>query len=335
MPSTLISPMTPLPSGSIRRMARTHSHHVLPSIRHRKASRRVLPSPTVASVALHLLILGAPDRGRPDDPGGRFGAGLGSGRLFALNPATGALVWKTAEEIARITGLSSGSKEEFHEQIGYSAPLVLGNRIYVGIADHCDKPIQNGRVKSINLDTGAVDPRFSYESTSDRGGGVWTFVSGGLGNALVTTTGNVRSGTSSEPAVNNGLSMVRLDPASGAVQGKIQPVPYVNDGDPDWSAGAALIATSCGEVSASTMKDGWTYAGNLGPPLTFRWNYPKVIYPFPTKDPLSHGDIRYHRAGAAWYFNERRPPAARPERSGLNIPRLPSAACVQRVRWRR
>jgi outer membrane protein assembly factor BamB len=250
-----------------------------------------------------LIILQGPDQGRPDDPGGRFGSGLGSGRIFALNPATGALVWKTTDEVARLTG---SGPNDLHEQIGYSAPLVLDNRIYVGIADHCDNPIQKGKVRAVNLDTGAIDAGFNFEAVSDanqnnnRGGGVWTFVSGGLGNGLVTTTGNVRSGTSSEPSTNHALAMVRMDPATGAVQGKIQPVPWINDGDPDWSAGATLMAASCGEISASTMKDGWTYAGNLSPSLSFRWQYPNTSYPFPTVDPLNHGDIRYHRAGAAW-----------------------------------
>lgn len=247
-----------------------------------------------------LVILGGPDRGRPDDPGGKFGAGLGSGRVFALNPANGALAWKTREEIARMTGTTAGELGEFHEQIGYSSPLVLGNRIYVGIADHCDNPIQNGRIKAIDVDSGAVDSSFNYQSTSDRGGGVWTYVSGGLGGALVTTTGNVKHGNAPEPAVNNALSMVRIDPATGAVNGKIQPVPWIKDSDPDWSAGATLMAASCGNLALSTMKDGFSYAGNLGPPLAFRWQYPSVVYPFPTTDPLKHGDIRYHRAGAGW-----------------------------------
>ncbi len=100
--------------------------------------------------------------------------------------------------------------------------------------------------------------------------------------------------------------MVRLDPATGVVNGKIQPVPWINDGDPDWSAGATLMAASCGNLSASTMKDGFSYAATLGPPLAFRWQYPNVSYPFPLTDPLTHGDIRYHRAGAAWndiYFS--------------------------------
>src|ERR1043166_4084125 len=156
---------------------------------------------------------------------------------------------------------------ELHEQVGYSSPLVLGDHIYVGVAEHCDNPIQNGKVVAVNLNTGDIIGGFSFSSTNTRGGGVWTFVSGGLADALVTTTGNVASGNSSEPSVNNALSMVRLDPTTGTLQGKIQPVPFELDGDPDWSAGATLVAARCGNVSVSTMKDGWSYGGNLGPPL--------------------------------------------------------------------
>ena len=48
------------------------------------------------------------------------------------------------------------------------------------------------------------------------------------------------------------------------------------------------------------MKDGWSYGGNLGGTLSFRWQYPPTAYPFPESDRNAHGDIRYHRAGAAW-----------------------------------
>jgi PQQ-like domain len=87
------------------------------------SSEGLAASVAIASSRKHgsLVILGAPDIGRPDDPGGKFGSGLGSGRVFALNPATGALVWKTSREVARLTGVTSGSTSEFHEQIGYSA----------------------------------------------------------------------------------------------------------------------------------------------------------------------------------------------------------------------
>ncbi len=255
---------------------------------------------------LDVVIFGAPDHGRPDDPGGKFASGLGSGRLFAVRagPAAaggGTLEWKSGE-IARMTGLTSGSTSEFHEQIGYSSPLVLDDRVYVGIADHCDNPIQQGRVVAVEVNSGAIDAGFDFEATDTRGGGIWTFVSGGLARALVTTTGNIRSGNpGGEPPVNHALAMVRINPSSGAEEGKVQPVPFDEDGDPDWSAGAALMAASCGNVAVSTMKDGWSYAGSLSTiPMSLSWQYPNTGYPFTVGDPLDHGDIRYHRAGAAW-----------------------------------
>ena len=264
---------------------------------------------------LDVVIFGAPDRGRPtDDPDGPFdnhrehGHGLGSGRLFAVRAGPlasggGTLEWKS-DVIARMTGLnpSGPSTSEFHEQIGYSAPLVLGERVYVGISDHWDNPIQQGKVFAVDVNSGAIISSFNFEATNTLGGGIWTFVSGGLANALVTTTGNIASGNpSGEPAVNHALAMVRINPTSGAEEGKIQPVPFDEDGDPDWSAGATLVSASCGNVAVSTMKDGWSYAGSLSATaMSLRWQYPNTGYPFTVGDPLDHGDIRYHRAGAAW-----------------------------------
>lgn len=97
------------------------------------------------------VIFGAPDQSAP-------GSGLGEGRLFALNAATGAEIWKSPV----IAHLTSG---DTHEQIGYSSPLVFNNRIYIGIADHCDSPIQRGKVVAVHLGTGAIDGGFSFVST--------------------------------------------------------------------------------------------------------------------------------------------------------------------------
>jgi outer membrane protein assembly factor BamB len=265
------------------------------------SSAGIAASVSIASVQQRAaVILGAPDPGRPTDPGGFFGAGLGSGRLFALDAETGSVLWMTREQVAVLNGNSS-SLGELHEQIGYSSPLVLGDRIYVGIADHCDNPIQNGRAVAVDLNTGSIIPAFKYFSTSTRGGGIWNALAGGLGDGVFATTGNTKSGNpAGEPALNNGLSMIRLDPATGALQGKLQPVPFDLDEDPDWAAGVTLANASCGPLALSTMKDGWSYAGSLGPPLAFRWQFPDTAYPFPSGGPLVHGDIRYHRPGATW-----------------------------------
>jgi hypothetical protein len=49
------------------------------------------------------------------------------------------------------------------------------------------------------------------------------------------------------------------------------------------------------------MKDGWSYGARLSATaMTEAWQYPNTAYPFPVGDPLDHGDIRYHRAGASW-----------------------------------
>jgi outer membrane protein assembly factor BamB len=240
-----------------------------------------------------LVIFGAPDRS--------IGARLGSGRLFALDAASGAAVW-TSPELARLTG---SGPNDLHEQFGYSPPVVIGNVVYVGIADHCDNPIQNGRVVAVRLSDGQPLPGFSFTATGTRGGGVWSPVAGGLDrNALYVTTGNTNTHDgSSEPTPNNGLSMLRLDPATGAVIWKLQPVPFAMDWDPDWSSGASLVSASCGQVSVSTMKDGWTWAANAtsgsAPDASVRWRFP-AIGPFTLGDGTRHGDSRYLVPGAAW-----------------------------------
>jgi len=81
-------------------------------------------------------------------------------------------------------------------------------------------------------------------------------------------------------------------------------VPFVLDGDPDWSSGATVMRASCGRLIGSTMKDGWNYAVNAGDgtpaPPSVRWQFPPTGFPFNPGDGTSHGDIRYLRPGAAW-----------------------------------
>src|SRR5258706_6765176 len=116
------------------------------------------------------VIFAAPDQS--------IGTHLGEGRLFALNAKTGAEIWKSPV-IARLTGLTPGGTSQFHENLGYSSPVVFEKRVYVGVGDHCDSPIQKGRVAAVHLETGAIDTGFTYCSTgtcgdTTRGGGVWS-----------------------------------------------------------------------------------------------------------------------------------------------------------------
>jgi outer membrane protein assembly factor BamB len=262
------------------------------------SSQGLASSATIATInGTDAVIFGGPDQS--------IGTHLGEGRLFALNAATGAEIWKSPV-ISRLTGLTGGSMTEFHEQIGYSSPLVFNDRVYVGVADHCDNPIQKGRVVAVLLSTGAIDGAFTYCSAgtcadNSRGGGVWSSVMGWDG--IYITTGNTNIG-GPEPAPNNGLSLLRLDKTNGSVIWKFQPVPYALDGDPDWAASPTYMGASCGAVIISTMKDGWTHALNAGNgvpgPASRRWSFPPAAIPFTPGDGTVHGDSRYMRSGAAW-----------------------------------
>jgi outer membrane protein assembly factor BamB len=239
------------------------------------------------------VIFGAPDPS--------VGTGLGEGRLFALNAATGAVIWKSPV-IAKVTGTTGGSTTQFHQQIGYSSPVVYGDRIYIGVGDHCDNPIQKGRVVSVRTNDGSIDAAFIYCSTgtcadSTRGGGVWSGVAV-WGDFVYATTGNAHFG-GSEPSPNHGLSMLKLDRATGAIAWKFQPVPYALDWDPDWSSGPNVMSTSCGLLAVSTMKDGWTHAINANAGSR-KWTFPPATIPFTPGDGTIHGDTDYRRAGAAW-----------------------------------
>jgi outer membrane protein assembly factor BamB len=276
------------------------------------SSQGIASSAAIASVnGTDAVIFGAPDQS--------IGTHYGEGRLFALNAATGSEIWKSPV-IAKLNDLTGGNAGDaidaagavlpgvkaLHEQIGYSSPLVFNDRVYIGVADHCDNPIQQGRVVAVFLNSGSIDGAFTYCSTgvcgdNTRGGGVWSSVMGW--NGLYITTGNTNNG-GAEPAPNNGLSLLRLNQTNGSVIWKFQPVPYDRDWDPDWAASPTYMGASCGGIVISTMKDGWTHALNAGDgvpgPASRRWSFPPATIPFTAADGTVHGDSRYMRSGAAW-----------------------------------
>lgn len=255
------------------------------------SSNGIASSAAIAHIGgVAAVVFGAPDRS--------IGSGRGEGRLFAVNAETGALIW-ASPIVASLPALPT----QTHEQIGYSAPLVHNNRVYIGIANHCDNPIQRGKVVAVHLASGAIDAAFSFTASGPpRGGGVWSSAAA-AGTGLYVTTGNTNTG-GPEPPDNHGLSMLRLDANTGSVVWKHQPVPYALDGDPDWSAGVTVLNASCGTLAASTMKDGWTHTLNTGNgtpgAASPRWVFPPAALPFSPGDGTTHGDIRYLRPGAAW-----------------------------------
>src|SRR5216684_2012799 len=193
----------------------------------RYGSYGIQASATRARIKGHdAVIFGAPDPA--------VESGLGSARLYALNAATGKQIW-ASDVVAHVTGCTPLDLVELHERIADSSPLVHEGRVYVGVHDTGDDPIQNGKVVADDLETGEIIPSFSYVSTCTRGGGVWNAPASD-GKGVYFTTGNTSSwnggGSQSEPCINNGLSLLRVDPESGAITWRFQPVPFALDDDP-------------------------------------------------------------------------------------------------------
>jgi outer membrane protein assembly factor BamB len=294
------------------------------------------------------VIFGAPD---PSAEGG-----AGSARLFALNAQTGKAIWKSdggdgSVVVAHVSvgcHLTPGqnvpptpqSLKEYHERIAFSAPLVANNKVYVGIHDTGDSPIQQGHIVAVDLNTGQMDGHFKFVATGktyqdgSKGGGVWNALATD-GTGVYFTTGNTRipwcsypytnlpnttncpgpfvgpnvdvcknpnPPTNCEPSPNYGLSMLRVDGGSGAVVWHFNAVDYNHDGDPDWAAGAAVMTRPA------------TSCGNLVASVQKDgWSYAldsttgKVLWQFPPTGLGSdfnknfvHGDDDYRRPGAVW-----------------------------------
>jgi outer membrane protein assembly factor BamB len=265
------------------------------------------------------VIFGAPD---PTAEGG-----LGSARLFALplsaDPNNPQPIWKS-DIVAHVNGCTKGNYQELHERIAYSSPLVFDDKVYVGVHDTGDSPIQQGRVVAVDVNTGQI-AGFTFLGTGNqlrdgtRGGSVWNALATD-GTGVYFTTGNTHDpwcvypyvncpSNGPEPSPNNGLSMIRVDKDTGSIVWKYQPVPFGLDGDPDWAAGATVMSTSCGELIASVQKDGWSYAIDAeqrGPspscPLGgHSWQFPPTTKGCTFSDTTQqHGDDDYRRPGAAW-----------------------------------
>ncbi len=247
-------------------------------------------SPGIASTAAVIrrvqgktaVIFGAPDPS----------SNSGDGRVWAVDEKSGAQIWASPVVAERTK----------NEQISYDSPLVLGNRVYIGIASYGDNPLVPGKLLSLDLQTGIQVPSFSFFSVKDcagnsgcgllvpkEGGSIWSSPAATPKNALVITTGNpCTRGTNpqcnKEPAENHAPSMLQLDAASGVPSWEFHPVPWANDNDDDWASTPAILNSSCGPVAISHPKDGFVHAiavDKTGPQVgqaVRLWTYPDTTF---------------------------------------------------------
>jgi polyvinyl alcohol dehydrogenase (cytochrome) len=114
----------------------------------------------------------------------------GARYLYALDAATGAVVWRT-----RIGPASAAVPDAYYN---WSSPVVSGGHIYVGLASGCDVPLIRGGEVELDQHTGQVQHTWHSVPAGSIGGSVWSSVavSPGGGDVWVST------GNECDPAIN-------------------------------------------------------------------------------------------------------------------------------------
>ena len=86
--------------------------------------------------------------------------GGGNSKVYALNAATGAVLWSYSV---------GGNPNTFV----WSSPAVFGNSVYIGVASFGDCPLVRGRLLQLNRVTGVLQHTFNVVPHGCTGGGVW------------------------------------------------------------------------------------------------------------------------------------------------------------------
>lgn len=178
------------------------------------------------------------------------------GNLYALNAATGAVVWQ---------GLVDTPSTTVNDYYAWGSPLVANGKVYVGISSDCDSPLIPGGLVSFDQSTGAQIARWLDTPTGryQPGGSIWS-TPGLLDNGqIVVTTGNGYNG-SGEPLYDE--SIVRLDPNTLAVLDYWQVPPAQQISDADFGATPTVWTATINGVPTPMVgacnKNGIYYAFN-------------------------------------------------------------------------
>jgi outer membrane protein assembly factor BamB len=166
----------------------------------------------------------------------------GARDLYALNAATGAVVWKTQ------IGPTTTSPTAFYN---WSSPTVAGGHIYVGLSSECDSPLIRGGVVELDQHTGKVLHTWFAVPKGSIGASVWSSIAASSnGSDVWVSTGNECDPTVDTcPAGNqigHSLSIVHLSGSLTFLQA--------------WQVPTAQRCTDCDFGSSPTL------FGSLGTP---------------------------------------------------------------------
>jgi polyvinyl alcohol dehydrogenase (cytochrome) len=172
----------------------------------------------------------------------------GDGYLYALNTATGAIVWRSVIAIPSTT---------VHDYFDWSSPTVLNGRIYVGVSSNCDVPLVEGGLKEYDQGTGALLAHYLTWPGHATGPSIWSSAAADpSGKSVFVTTGNGPGGDQ--------LSVVRLNAVTLTKRDAWQIPPSQHGNDSDFGGSPTLFTATLAGVPTPMVgacnKNGVYYA---------------------------------------------------------------------------
>ena len=182
----------------------------------------------------------------------------GARYLYALNAATGAVVWKT-----EIGPPSLANPDAYYN---WSSPTVAGGHIYTGLSSSCDNPLIRGGLVEIDQHTGQVLHTWHTVPSGSLGGSIWS-------SAAASSSGSdvwISTGNECDPTINScpsgnqlghSLSIVHLSSSLTLLQA--WPAPGTAGQGHDWDFGSSPTLFGSGSPTpdvGACNKNGRYYA---------------------------------------------------------------------------
>jgi len=164
----------------------------------------------------------------------------GARYAYALNAATGALIWKT-----EIGPPSSANPDAYYN---WSSPTVAGGHIYAGLSSSCDTPLIRGGLVELDQHTGQLVHTWYTVPSGSVGGSIWS-------SAAASSNGSdvwVSTGNECDPTVNtcpsgnqigHSLSIVHLSSSLALLQAWQAPGTAGQGRDWDFGSSPALFGS--------------------------------------------------------------------------------------------
>ncbi len=148
--------------------------------------------------------------------GGVLYVGGGDTRWYALDPASGTVLWS----------VFTGDNSEAGAHYNWSSPLIFNGAAYIGVASNCDNPLVQGHLMKVDLASHQVVADYNFVPNGQVGGGIWTTPAlDAATNTIFVSTGTLNDYTQTQSQAIVALDATTLQYKSSWQCRSTQPCP--------------------------------------------------------------------------------------------------------------